>query len=319
MATPRTAGSPVGDAGEAPLEREREAFLSYLEGALNYSACTVEAYGRDLRDFCDWTRRSGVDALAATHRDFRRYLASLDEEAYARSTINRKLSALRTFYSWLVREGALDENPARAVASPKMARTLPHVLSEEDMLRLIDVPDTSTPQGLRDRALLETMYATGGRIGEMSSLDLSDVDFASQTVRLFGKGGKERLVPIYRAALDAVSRYVEMGRPVLKGRASGRRDSKGAREALFLNERGQRMSSDSMRKRFDRMARQAGIVAATPHTVRHTFATEVLEGGANVRSVQELLGHASLSTTQIYTHVTPERLRAVALQAHPRG
>jgi len=291
-------------------------FLEYLGGTLNYSPHTVRAYGCDLESYFEWAAARGLDPLEAGHRDFRRYLASLDADGYARTTVGRKLSAIRTFYGWLVREGEVERNCASVVASPKLPKSLPHVLSCAEVERLLAVPDPKTPEGLRDRAMLELFYASGARVGEMSGLDVGDVDFATQTVRLFGKGSKERIVPLYAAALDAVRAYMLGARGSLLARAgsSGRETA-----ALFINARGSRMSADAMRKRFDRLLAQAGVGGATPHTMRHTFATELLEGGADLRSVQEMLGHASLSTTQIYTHLTPERLKEVSQRAHPRG
>ncbi len=297
----------------------RDGFLVYLEGVLNYSENTVRAYGADLASFFSWAAAMGVDACHAGHRDFRRYLAALDAQGYARRTVNRHLSAVRTFCEWLVKEGVSQDNAAMAVASPKLAKSLPRVMTESEAERLLCEPGDSTAEDLRDRALLELFYASGARVGELSGLDVRDVDFGGRTVRLFGKGRKERIVPLYDAALEAVRRYIADGRPVLlaRGSASG---SKAAVNALFINAQGSRMSADSIRKRFERLAVSAGIGSGvTPHTMRHTFATELLEGGADLRSVQEMLGHASLSTTQIYTHLTPERLKAASLQAHPRG
>ena len=296
-----------------------DGFLGYLGGTLNYSENTVRAYGTDLASFFAWASAMGVDACHASHRDYRRYLAALDAEGYARHTVNRHLSAVRTFCEWLVREGVSQNNAAMAVASPKIAKSLPRVMTEGEAERLLGEPGDASPEDLRDRALLELFYASGARVGELSGLDVGDVDFGGRAVRLFGKGRKERIVPLYDAALGAVRRYLTDARPVLLSRrpAAGSED---AADALFINARGMRMSPDSIRKRFERLAASAGIGAGvTPHTMRHTFAPELLEGGADLRSVQEMLGHASLSTTQIYTHLTPERLKAASLQAHPRS
>lgn len=323
MSAHRSVPSEAGESGRGDKTSTREAdclldrFLYYLEHVLNYSSHTVRGYGTDIGAFLAWAQDDGLDLRQATHRDFRRFLARLDGEGYARTSINRRLSALRTFYAWLVREGEIETSAANAVVSPKLPKSLPHVLTLAQMERLLATPNVETPEGLRDRALIELLYASGARIGEMSRLDLGDVDARAQTVRLFGKGRKERIVPVYEASLEALDCYISTGRPLLAARRSG-----GAPvAAVFLNARGERMSADSMRKRFDRMLVQAGISGdgATPHTVRHTFATELLEGGADLRSVQEMLGHASLSTTQIYTHVTPQRLREISQRAHPRG
>lgn len=309
----------ASDGGDWPAEWDvlRDRFLGYLSGPLGYSENTVRAYAADLGSFFSWAASMGVDACRADHRDFRRYLAALDGAGLARRTMNRHLSALRTFYGWLAREGLIDENVAAAVASPKLIKALPRTLTNDETNRLLDAPAADTPEGLRDRALLELFYASGARVGELSGLDVGDVDFAGRVVRLFGKGRKERIVPLYEMALEAVHRYLQEARPVLLARSG---ISAASERALFINARGGRMSADSIRKRFERLTAAAGIACgATPHILRHTFATELLEGGADLRSVQEMLGHASLSTTQIYTHLTPERLKSASLQAHPRG
>ena len=318
-------GARMGDSKPNP-GRDRillEEFIAYLRGVRNYSPNTLEAYEQDLDCFLVWASNCKIDVLKAGHRDFRRFLASLSGAGYAKTTVNRRLSAVRTFYSWLVREGYLDTNPAAVVASPKLPKPLPHVLSEEDVGRLLDALDTSTPAGLRDSAMVELLYASGARIGEISSLDVADIDYSGKSVRLFGKGSKERIVPLYDAALVAVDEYVRNARPVLlapKGLSLTAEQAEDASRALFINSRGSRMSESSLRQRFQRLLTKAGLSGmASPHTMRHTFATEVLEGGADLRSVQEMLGHASLSTTQIYTHLTPDRLRQASLQAHPRA
>ncbi len=336
------------------LKDEEGEFLGYLARTANYSRHTVRAYEGDIDAFLEWLDENGVDGLALEHRDCRRYLASLDGGRYARTTVARRLSSIRSFYGWLTRKGIVDVNPTATLASPKLPRRLPHVLTNEEVESLLEAVDASTPEGLRDRAMLELLNACGARIGELSALDVGDVDRVSRTVRLFGKGSKERIVPVYPVALEAVDDYVRMGRPVLIARAGvrGRRkasapdtgetspggvDGAGApqgdalkesradkapcaEKALFINSQGRRMSADSLRRRFDRLSGSVGLDALTsPHTMRHTFATELLDGGADLRSVQEMLGHASLSTTQIYTHLSPERLREVSERAHPRG
>lgn len=299
------------------------AFLSYLARVRNYSPNTAAAYAQDLDCFLIWASNCGIDVLQATHRDFRRFLSSLSGAGYAKTTVNRRLSAVRSFYSWLVREGVIESNPAAVVSSPKLPKPLPHVLSQEDVEKLLKCADASTPAGALDAALVELLYASGARIGEVASLDVDRIDFSDKSVRLFGKGSKERIVPLYPAALHALDAYLAHARPVLLANHKGgltAEEAADAQRALFINARGARMSERSLRARFEKLLAQAGLAGmATPHTMRHTFATEVLDGGADLRSVQEMLGHASLSTTQIYTHLTPERLREVSLQAHPRG
>lgn len=300
-----------------------DTFLSYLARVRNYSPNTAAAYAQDLDCFLIWASNCGIDVLQATHRDFRRFLSSLSGAGYAKTTVNRRLSAVRSFYSWLVREGVIESNPAAVVSSPKLPKPLPHVLSQEDVEKLLKCADASTPAGALDAALVELLYASGARIGEVASLDVDRIDFSDKSVRLFGKGSKERIVPLYPAALHALDAYLAHARPVLLANHRGgltAEEAADAQRALFINARGARMSERSLRARFEKLLAQAGLAGmATPHTMRHTFATEVLDGGADLRSVQEMLGHASLSTTQIYTHLTPERLREVSLQAHPRG
>lgn len=300
-----------------------DTFLSYLARVRNYSPNTAAAYAQDLDCFLIWASNCGIDVLQATHRDFRRFLSSLSGAGYAKTTVNRRLSAVRSFYSWLVREGVIESNPAAVVSSPKLPKPLPHVLSQEDVEKLLKCADASTPAGALDAALVELLYASGARIGEVASLDVDRIDFSDKSVRLFGKGSKERIVPLYPAALRALDAYLAHARPVLLANHKGglaAEEAADAQRALFINARGARMSERSLRARFEKLLARAGLAGmATPHTMRHTFATEVLDGGADLRSVQEMLGHASLSTTQIYTHLTPERLREVSLQAHPRG
>lgn len=313
----------MADSAGGQARELADTFLSYLARVRNYSPNTAAAYAQDLDCFLIWASNCGIDVLQATHRDFRRFLSSLSGTGYAKTTVNRRLSAVRSFYSWLVREGVIESNPAAVVSSPKLPKPLPHVLSQEDVEKLLKCADASTPAGALDAALVELLYASGARIGEVASLDVDRIDFSDKSVRLFGKGSKERIVPLYPAALHALDAYLAHARPVLLANHKGgltAEEAADAQRALFINARGARMSERSLRARFEKLLAQAGLAGmATPHTMRHTFATEVLDGGADLRSVQEMLGHASLSTTQIYTHLTPERLREVSLQAHPRG
>lgn len=316
-------GVTMADSAGGQARELADTFLSYLARVRNYSPNTAAAYAQDLDCFLIWASNCGIDVLQATHRDFRRFLSSLSGAGYAKTTVNRRLSAVRSFYSWLVREGVIESNPAAVVSSPKLPKPLPHVLSQEDVEKLLVCADASTPAGALDAALVELLYASGARIGEVASLDVDRIDFSDKSVRLFGKGSKERIVPLYPAALHALDAYLAHARPVLLANHKGgltAEEAADAQRALFINARGARMSERSLRARFEKLLAQAGLAGmATPHTMRHTFATEVLDGGADLRSVQEMLGHASLSTTQIYTHLTPERLREVSLQAHPRG
>lgn len=291
---------------------EIDGFLAYLEGVRRYSPETLRAYRTDLSAYLSWCRLEGVCPHAVSHRELRRYLLFLTKAGYASRTISRHLSALRCLYRWLAAEGRIESDAADALASPKTERRLPRTLTDDEAERLIEsCPDTAV--GLRDRAFLELLYATGARISEASALDVSDVDSRQMLVHLFGKGSKERIVPIYRAALESIERYCSRARPCF---AAGHPEER----ALFVSSRGNRMSAAALRRRFDACLAAAGLdPSLTPHAMRHTFATELLTGGADMRTVQELLGHESLATTQIYTHLSVERLKEATHHAHPRG
>lgn len=310
------------DALERQLERFRacvDDFTASLAGVQGYSPETVRAYAEHLGAFERWLAHERRDPFALTPRDFRRYLGSMRAAHYAPATVQAHLSSIRSLYKWLVAEGRADTDASSTVASPKLPKRLPRTVGHEDLARLLDAPDTSTPEGLRDQAMLELFYATGARISELSRLDLEAIDFTEGTVRLFGKGSKERIVPVYRRALDAVRAYARDGRPALLARQKGA-PADARTGALFISARGNRMNAGALRYRFEKLCREAGLPAdVTPHAMRHTFATNLLAGGADLRSVQELLGHSQLATTQIYTHLTPDRLKAALHQAHPRG
>ena len=315
-----TAPSDIAETRERRME-EFEAhaadFIRYLAGVRNLSPNTVRAYEGDIGAYCSWLRREGADPLGITHRELRRWFAEQSRARYAASSVDRRLSAVRDLYRWLVREGSTDKDCAAALASPKKAKTLPRTMDAASVDRLLDTCDVTTPEGLRDRCFIELLAATGSRISEASGLDVGDVDMARRQVRLFGKGSKERIVPIYEAAIETTERYVGAARPKLLARAKA--GSK-AGDALYVSTRGNRMSADALRTVFERHVRLAGLdPTLTPHAMRHTYATELLSNGADMRSVQELLGHANLSTTQIYTHLSVERLKDATRQAHPRA
>lgn len=286
-------------------------FLRHLGQARGLSPHTVRAYATDLAAYLDWAERSDTEPLHPTHRRLRLYLGELDQAGYARTTISRRLSSLRSFFSFLVAEGFIESDPSVILSSPRLPVRLPRSVPGETMRALLDAPDPSTAVGLRDRAVLELIYATGARVAEISDLDLSDIDRASGTVRLMGKGSKERIVPVHSEALRRVDTYLREARPSLQRQTA---------DALFLSTRGNRLSPDAIRRSFKT---HLGSIEAeldiSPHTLRHTFATDLLENGADLRSVQELLGHVALSTTQIYTHVGGKRLKRIHRSAHPRG
>ena len=278
----------------------------------------MTAYASRLERFASWCEREGVDARAADVRTVRSYLAELSRDQVAARTLAAHLSAIRSLYRWMAAEGIVEGDAVSAISSPKLPRDLPGVLTNQQVEALLKAPDTSTPAGLRDAAMLELLYASGARISELAALNVESIAWSERTLRLWGKGSKERIVPLYRRALEAARLYIEEG-PELLAQAR-RSDGANGVHPLLISARGNRMSAAMLRRRFHTLATLAGIPAdIAPHAMRHTFATDLLEGGADLRSVQELLGHASLSTTQIYTHLTPDRLKRAVAQAHPRG
>jgi tyrosine recombinase XerC len=275
---------------------------------------TRRAYRNDLVQFAGWAMERGhrtPDQIE--HRDVRLFAARLSESGAAAATVARKLASVRGFYDHLVRTGKLGQNPADLVGSPKRASKLPKVISPEQMAELLERIPAHTPLEVRDRAMFELAYSCGLRCEEITGLDIDAVDFESEQIRVLGKGKKERLLPIGELAQRALERYLETARPAL---LVGLPEE----EALLLSRRGRRLSASDVRRRLRRWVRDAAIGAGlSPHSLRHAFATHLLEGGADLRSIQELLGHASISTTQIYTRVDPTRLRRQYEQSHPRS
>lgn len=288
-------------------------YVNYLERERSFSPFTVRNYAADISDFLQFLGgEGGIPPERVDRLVLRRYLASLSERGIVRASVARKLSALRSFFHYLVRERGFPSDPMTTVFPPKRERRLPSFLTEEEVSRLLEAPETPTPQGSRDRALLELLYASGLRVSEIVGLDLKDVDLKSREIRVWGKGSKERMVLIGRPAAAALAAYLLEGRPRLLGR--------GREQALFLNRYGRRLAERRVQLTLERYARKAGIERRVyPHLLRHTFATHMLDGGADLRVVQELLGHTSLASTQVYTHVTQSQMRRVYLQAHPRG
>lgn len=301
-----------GSAQDA-FERKVGEFIAYLGGVRNLSPNTVRAYETDLQAYVEWCRREGIDPMHVEHREVRAWLAELAGAGYATTTQNRHLSAVRSLYRWLVSRDITEEDAPAAVASPKLGRRLPKTMGDSDVAALLAACGDDA-SGMRDATMVELLYATGARISEAAGLSLKDIDFRQGQVRLFGKGSKERVVPVYKRCLDAVGLYMKEGRPELMLSA------KKPTDALFISVRGNAMSAATLRQRFEKLVELAGLdPGLTPHAMRHTFATELLDGGADLRSVQELLGHESLSTTQIYTHLSVERLKEASLMAHPRS
>lgn len=287
-------------------------YLTHLRVERNLSPHTLAAYASDFSGYLRWASSADVHPLDVDHRRLRSYLASLDAAGYSRRTVARRLSAVRSFYRYLVRRGIRADDPTVVLQTPRLPRRLPEVAPAALLASLLAAPDRSTPSGLRDRAILELLYASGVRVSELTGLDLDDVDLRGGLVRVMGKGARERIVPLYPAALTALHEYLEKGRPKLA--------KNGQEEAVFVNRNGTRLSAGGVRRMLERHLQEiASAVHLTPHSLRHTFATHLLEGGADLRTVQELLGHIALSTTQIYTHVSTGHLREVHRGAHPRA
>jgi integrase/recombinase XerD len=290
-----------------------EGFRDFLALESGHSANTVESYLRDLRRLGEFATARGVrDPARLTRSLLRDFVYLLKDLGLSAASIRRGVSAIRTYFGFLVGEGRVMEDPSDRLESPRRGRTLPPTLSVPEMERLLASPQVDEPLAWRDRALLELAYGAGLRVSELCGLALTDLLLTENLVRIFGKGGKERLVPIGRSVIGAVSVYLHTKRPALdRGKSKGR---------VLLNARGEPLSRVGAWGIVKRASQRAGITKrVTPHTLRHSFATHLLEGGADLRAVQEMLGHADLSTTQIYTHVDREYLRSVHKQFHPRG
>jgi integrase/recombinase XerD len=292
-------------------------FLAYLEFERGLSRNTLEAYRSDLLQLGGYLERTGADVVSATHADLAGFLDELaagseDRPPVAPATLQRKVACLRSFYRHLRRDEVLDHDPTADLRAPRKSQKLPQVLSRSEVTRLLAAPRGTDPAALRDRALLELMYACGLRASEATGLTVRDVDLRHGVLRARGKGAKERLVPVGRQAVAAVRAYAERGRPALVGL----RDQ----DKLFVNQRGGELTRQGLYKIVQRHARAAGLDGKmSPHTLRHTFATHLLAGGCDLRAVQEMLGHADIATTQIYTHLSAERLKDVYFKAHPRA
>ena len=275
---------------------------------------TRSAYLADATQLAEWASGQDLAPEEVDHKRLRLFAGVLSERGASKSTVARKLAAARSFYRHLVDRGELDASPADLVTSPKRDQYLPRVLKEDDVAALLDSIPASTPLELRDRAIFELAYATGLRAEELTSLDTGDADFDAEELRVQGKGGKERVVPIGEQAWRTLNAYLERGRPLLA------REGDTAVRAIFLSKSGRRLGTADLRRRLRGWARRAGTASgATPHTLRHSFATHLLEGGADLRTIQELLGHSTISTTQTYTRVESRRLRKVYARAHPRA
>jgi integrase/recombinase XerD len=302
------------------MDRTIQEFLDYLTAERGSSDNTIAAYRNDLTQFQEYMggksdAQGDQDWSELTRDDLIDYMLWLKEREYASATVARKVAAMKSFCAFLLRIGVLEENPAEDLDSPKVKKQLPTTLTPEEVDLLLAQPlkAGSTPKALRDSALLEVLYATGMRVSEIAGLTLDDIDLHAQTVRCMGKGSKERVMPLYNEATRAVEVYLEKGRPALLGHNKDER-------TLFLNPRGEQLTRQGLWLIIKGYAKQLGLEdRVTPHTLRHSFATHMLNGGAGLREVQKLLGHANISTTQVYTHITQGHLRQVYDEAHPRA
>ncbi len=284
-------------------------FISFLKDIRNLSKNTIFNYNKDLKDFSFYTQKEGILNIAP--KNIEKYVEYLKKRGYSNRTINRKLSSIRGFYRFLEEKGTIETNPTINLYSPKLDKKLPDFLYEEEVERLLDYKDEKDKYDLRDSAIMEFMYATGMRLREIEGLSIKDIDFSSQTVRVRGKGGKIRILPISNIALRKLTTYFE------ERRRKGERFSMDT--PLFLNRQGKRLTARSISRIVKKRAKKTGFFKNIhPHIFRHSFATHLLNGGADLRVVQELLGHSSLSTTQIYTHITKTRLREIYDKTHPR-
>lgn len=306
------------------LEEYLRQFLEHLRYERNVSAHTLRNYSSDLEQFHEHLAPAQVDGKRKEipvkdidHLTIREWMASLHADNKKKTSIARKLASLRTFFQFLVREGIQENNPAKLVATPKIERKLPNHLSMEDAVRFIESPDLENDLGRRDRAILEFLYATGMRVGELTNLNLKDIDFREKLVRVTGKRKKQRILPFGEPALQSLMFYLNETRPTfLNNCPPTERDE----QAVFLNYQGTRITTRSVGRMVDKYIKQvADIHDISPHSLRHSFATHLLDSGADLRDIQELLGHARLSTTQIYTHVSMEKLIEVYDRAHPKA
>jgi integrase/recombinase XerD len=302
------------------MQANIQEFLDYLSAEKGSSANTIAAYQNDLTQFHDFLSQSGdTDGEliwgAVTRDQLISYILSLKEREYASATVARKVAAVKSFCHFLLRTGVIEDDPTEDLDSPRVKKRLPRTLTFEEVEALLRLPaqSSATAKGLRDTALLEVLYATGMRVSEVASLTLDDLDLEGRKIRCVGKGDKERVMPLYDEAIKAVRAYLERGRAAFLG------DERGER-TLFLNPRGERLTRQGLWLIIKNYARELGLEdKVTPHTLRHSFATHMLDGGAGLREVQQLLGHANISTTQVYTHVSREHLREVYDEAHPRA
>ena len=293
------------------MEKLLNSYLEYLLYQRNYSKYTIENYKEDIMLFNEYLNKESLDFLDITYQDVRLFFNFLEEKKFEKTTIARHISSLRNFYKYLVRNNYINSNPFELVSSPKKDKLLPKFLYQNEIEELFLIPDLNDPLGIRNRLILELLYATGMRVGECEYIKLNDINFKEQSIKILGKGNKERYVYYGRYAKTYLELYLEKSRPIL---------NKNNSEYLLLNKNGTRLTSRGIRLILDKIIEKSSLkVHISPHTLRHTFATHLLEAGCDILSVQELLGHESLKATQIYTHITNENLKKVYMNAHPRS
>jgi len=292
------------------MNKRVEDFLNFLATEKGASEHTTKNYGIDLREFTKFIAEKELPGL--TYLDIRSFLAFLKTREYSKSSISRKLACLRSFFKYLVRENVLTQNPAAGIATPKKEKRLPSFMNPDEITKLLDAPAKNSWEEKRDKSILEMLYSSGLRVSELAGLNHDDLDFFGGLVRVRGKGKKERIVPVGQAALNSLRAYLDMKAP--------RENANALKKPLFISRIGGRLTDRSVRRMILKYVKRTGLgKEISPHTFRHSFATHMLDRGADLRSVQELLGHANLSTTQIYTHVTTQRLKDAYTAAHPRA
>lgn len=298
-------------------QKKLESYQAYLENVRRLADHTVITYIHAIKQFCLWCKQNHCQVLSATKHDIRTYLADMQQSGYAHSTQGHTLTALKAYYDWLIKEGSIASNPCDTVVVINREKPLPRVLTQNEVYQLFAAHAEDTPRNIYIRALLDFLYATGARIAEASALKIGDIDFSSKTVRLFGKGSKERIVPISKEALSSLKRYLDEVRP---NRLRMCKHQGSFIAEVFISVQGRVLTPDNLRCNFMAAVKRAGLpLTVTPHVMRHTYATMLLNNGADLRSVQELLGHESLATTQIYTHLSQRSITEASRKAHPRS
>ena len=287
-------------------------FIEYLNYELNYSEFTIKGYNDEINKFINYTKDNNINSKKLSNEDIRQYLKYLDNLKYSKSSISRNLSSLRTYYKFLVDKKIVDNNPFKSISNPKKDKKLPNFLNYEEMMQIFDTIDTSTSLGLRDRCIVEVLYDTGVRVSELVNIEIKDIDFKEKTISIFGKGKKQRIVYFGDYLYDVLNNYINSSRKELL--------QYNKCDNLILNSRGNKITTRGVEKIIDKVVTNASIKhKISPHVLRHTFATHMLNGGSDIKTIQQLLGHESLSTTGIYTHISNDVLRSEYLKNHPRS